>query len=82
MENRYKADGDCARDDLVRLRRLASLAPHDPDLRLGLARRLLDFWQADAAIEEIRAVIAMVPNHLEARKLLEQALALQLSKPT
>jgi len=80
--NRGASGGDFMREDLVRLRRLASLAPHDPDLRLGLARRLLDFWQADEAIEEIRSVIAMVPNHLEARKLLERALALQLSKPT
>lgn len=81
MKTHCIADGDRARDDLVRLRRLASLAPHDPDLRLGLAIKLLDFWQADAAIEEIRAVIAMVPNHLQARKLLERALAQQLSKP-
>jgi predicted Zn-dependent protease len=81
MKTRCAADGDCAQDDLVRLRRLASLAPHDPDLRLGLARRLLDSWQAEAAIEEIRAVIAIVPNNLEARKLLERAFALQLSKP-
>jgi hypothetical protein len=79
--NRGTAGGDSTREDLVRLRRLASLAPHDPDLRLSLARKLLDFWHADEAIEEIRSVIAMVPNHLEARKLLERALALQLSKP-
>jgi len=74
--------GDGARDDLIRLRRLASLAPHDPDLRLGLASKLLDLWQADEAVEHIREVIAMAPNHLEARKLLQKALALQLSNPT
>ena len=82
MKIHCTANGDRARDSLDRLCRLASLAPHDPDLRLGLAKKLLDFWQADAAIEEIRAVIAMVPNHLQARKLLERALAQQLSKPT
>ena len=80
--NRGTSGGDSMRVDLVRLRRLASLAPHDPDLRLGFARRLLDSWKADEAIEEIRSVIAMAPNHLEARKLLERALALQLSKRT
>ena len=74
--------GDGARDDLIRFRRLASLAPHDPDLRLGLASKLLDLWQADEAVEHIREVIAMAPNHLEARKLLQKALALQLSNPT
>jgi hypothetical protein len=49
---------------------------------LDLARKLLDSWQADEAIAEIRAVIAIAPNHLEARKLLERALTLQFSKPT
>lgn len=82
MKNPCTSDGDCARGDLLRLRRLVSLAPHDPDLRLDLARKLLDSWQADEAIAEIRAVIAIAPNHLEARKLLERALTLQFSKPT
>ncbi len=82
MEHHGTPAVDCTSQDLGRLRRLASLAPHDPDLRLGLARKLLDCWLADEAVDQIRAVIAMAPNHLEARKLLERALALQLSKPT
>jgi hypothetical protein len=44
---------------------------------LLFARKLLDCRQVDQAILEIRAVIAMFPNHLEARKLLESAHALQ-----
>jgi hypothetical protein len=66
--------------DLVRLRRLSSLAPNDPDLRLKLADRLLNTSFLDDAIYEIRAVIAMAPNHLEARKLLEKAIAQQVAK--
>lgn len=66
-------------DDLEQARRLAVLAPHDPDLRLSLARKLLDCWFTDEAVDQIRAVIAMAPNHLEARKLLQRALELQPS---
>jgi hypothetical protein len=56
--------------------------PTDPDARLLFARKLLDCREADEAIVEIRAVIAMFPNHLEARKLLESAHTLQISEPT
>jgi hypothetical protein len=38
----------------------------------------LDNSLTDEAIAEIRAVIAMSPNHLEARKLLDRALHLPL----
>jgi hypothetical protein len=74
-----KSDVDRIQKDLEQLRRLASLAPTDPDTRLAFARKLLDYRKADEAILEIRAVIALVPNHLEARKLLESAHELQLS---
>jgi hypothetical protein len=43
---------------------------------MALARKLLHYGKADEAILEVRAVIAMAPNHLEARKLLESAHAL------
>jgi len=59
---------------LGRLRRVARLAPQDPELRLALARVLLDNSLTEEAINQIRSVIAMSPNHLEARKLLETAL--------
>ena len=57
-----------------RLRRVARLAPQDPELRLALARAPLEDSLAAEAIEQLRSVIAMSPNHLEARKLLELAL--------
>jgi hypothetical protein len=76
-----KSDVDRMLEDLGQLRRLSALAPADPDTRLAFARKLLDCRKADEAILEIRAVIAMVPNHLEARKLLESAHALH-SEPT
>jgi predicted Zn-dependent protease len=77
-----KSDVDRMHEDLKHLRRLSALAPNDPDTRLAFARKLLDCRKADEAILEIRAVIAMVPNHLEARKLLESAHELQLSGRT
>lgn len=82
MTDPCKSDVDRTQEDLERLRRWSALTPTDPDARLAFARKLLDCRKADEAILEIRAVIAMVPNHLEARKLLESAHALQLSGPT
>lgn len=76
MADPSKSDADPARtipDELERLRRQAAAVPTDPDTRLLFARKLLDCRRADEAILEIRAVIAMFPNHLEARKLLESA---------
>ena len=64
-------------DELERLRRWSRVVPTDPEVRLIFARKLLDCRRAEEAILEIRAVITMVPNHLEARKLLESAHALQ-----
>ena len=73
MADPHKSDLDPVQKDLEQLRRLSTLEPADPDTRLAYARKLLDCRKADEAIVEIRAVIAMVPNHLEARKLLESA---------
>lgn len=77
-----KSDVDRRRNDLEWLRRLSALVPTDPDARLALARKLLDCRRVDEAVVEIRAVIAMFPNHLEARKLLDSAHSLQSSGPT
>jgi predicted Zn-dependent protease len=77
-----KSDVGRMHEDLEHLRRLSALAPTDPDTRLAFARKLLDCGKTDEAIREIRAVIAMVPNHLEARKLLESAHELYLSGRT
>lgn len=63
-----------ATDEIARLRQRASLAPQDPDLRLDLARRFLEHSLADEAVDEIRSVISMAPNHLDARKLLDVAI--------
>ena len=82
MTDHRKSDVDRMQADLEQLRRWSTLTPNDPDARLVYARKLVDCRKAAEAILEIRAVIAMVPNHLEARKLLEAARALQISKPT
>ena len=85
MADLSKCDADHARkdrDELERLRRCSEAVPSDPDTRLLFARKLLDCQRADDAILEIRAVIAMFPNHLEARKLLESAHQLRLLRRT
>lgn len=69
-----KQDPETPSESLTRLRRVVDLAPRDPELRLLLARTLLDNSLKEEAIEQIRSVIALSPNHLEARKLLERAL--------
>lgn len=78
MTDHRPSDDDYTRGDLEQLRRWSALTPTDPEARMALARKLLHCGNADEAILEIRAVIAMAPNHLEARKLLESARALQL----
>lgn len=70
-----------ASEDIGRLRRLVSLAPQDIELRLALARALMDSLRSDEAVQEIRAVIALAPNNLEARKLLHAALVHQERTP-
>jgi hypothetical protein len=85
MADHSTSDADRTRknqDELERLRRWSGAVPTDPDARLLFARKLLDCQRVDEAILEIRAVIALVPNHLEARKLLESAHTLQISEPT
>ncbi len=67
---------------LTRLRRVANLAPQDPELRITLARALLENGLPEEAINEIRAVIALSPNHLEARKLLVNAAQSVLPRPS
>jgi cytochrome c-type biogenesis protein CcmH/NrfG len=78
-ENPEPVAQETAEQRLFRLRRLVQLAPHDPELRYLLARQLVQSCLLDEAIDLIRSVIAMSPNHLEARKLLEQALRIQLA---
>jgi hypothetical protein len=59
-------------DRLSKLRRYAQLAPQDPEVHLALARELAEGSQPVEAATELQTVIALSPNHLEARKLLEQ----------
>lgn len=65
---------------ILRLRRLVQLAPQDAELRYHLACQLVASSQLDEAIEMLRSIIAQVPNHLEARKLLDAALHPQGSR--
>jgi Flp pilus assembly protein TadD len=58
---------------VAELRRLSNRAPNDPELRMAVARLLLDLQLKDEAVVELRAVIAMAPNSLEARQLLDLA---------
>lgn len=82
MEHDLKKQGHETREEaLGRLRRVAKLAPQDPELRLALARALLDNSSTEEAIDQIQSVIAMSPNHLEARKLLETAVQRPLCAP-
>lgn len=57
---------------LSKLRRYAQLAPQDPEVHLALARELAEGSQPVEAATELQTVIALSPNHLEARKLLEE----------
>ena len=59
---------------ILRLKRLVQLAPQDADPRYHLARELVATSKLDEAIQVLRSIIALVPNHLEARKLLDMAL--------
>jgi predicted Zn-dependent protease len=75
MEQNPKREGrETPAEALGRLRRVAKLAPQDPELQLRLARALFDNSLTDEAIDQLRSVISMSPNHLEARKVLELAL--------
>ena len=59
--------------DILRLRRIVSVAPQDLELRLELARRLLEAARPEEALEELRTLIRLDPNNLAARKLREEA---------
>lgn len=65
---------------IAHLFRLAALAPRDADLRLTLARRLLECDLRDDAVAQIREAIAISPNHLDARKLLDQVLTARVRR--
>ena len=83
MEQNTKRHGqETPAEGLDRLVRVAKLAPQDLELRLILARALLENSRTDEAIDQVRYVIAMSPNNLEARKLLELALELPLLRPS
>lgn len=69
------------RRKVAELRRVSGKAPNDPDLRMAVARLLLDLRLRDAAAAELRAVIAMTPNSLEARHLLDLAVRGHESRP-
>src|ERR1035438_3629406 len=71
MEQNSNKQGHQSEESLGRLRRVAGLAPKDPELRLALAQALLENSLPDEAIDQLRSVITMSPNHLEARKLLD-----------
>lgn len=76
--NSQKQGQESPAEAVGRLRRVAKLAPKDPELRLALARALLDNSLTDEGINQLRSVITMSPNHLEARKLLDLALQVPL----
>ncbi len=82
MDNTSRSERDSPAENLLKLRRLARLAPRDTELRLALARELMERSLTDEAITELRTVIALSPNHLEARKLLEKAFQGRLKNPT
>lgn len=71
---------ETAEQSILRLKRLIQLAPKDADLRYHLARQLVAASQFDEAIPMLRSIIALVPNHLEARKLLDVALHPHVSR--
>ena len=45
------------------------MAPHDKELRLRLAKKLIRRGRLEEALEEIRAVIRLDSNNLPAREL-------------
>jgi len=66
---------------LAKLRRFAQLAPQDPEVHLALARELMGGALGEEAASELHTVISLSPNHLEARKLLEQVMGGIRSQP-
>jgi Flp pilus assembly protein TadD len=64
-----------AHEALDILRKRLLVAPHDADLRLELAHALFALNHLEDATVELRKVIALSPNHLEARKFLRKVLS-------
>ncbi|MEX2299768.1 MAG: tetratricopeptide repeat protein [Bryobacterales bacterium] len=60
------------RTQLRELRHRLSLAPHNTALRLRLAQWLAEHGRRNEALEELRTLVRLDPNHLEARKLREE----------
>ena len=72
MDDPSSACRETGHEKLSRLRRLVELAPSDPELRYALAGELIERSQFDEAVDLLQTVIAMSPNHLAARKLLDR----------
>lgn len=51
------------------LQRLVSMAPFDKELRLRLAKQLISVGRLEEAMDQIRAVIRLDSNNLQAREL-------------
>jgi thioredoxin-like negative regulator of GroEL len=60
--------------ELRSLRHRLSLAPHNTELRLHLAHWLAERGRRHEALEELRELVQLDPNHLGARKLREELL--------
>lgn len=78
--NDERARPKTTEQSISRLKRLIELAPQDADLRCRLARELVAVSKFDEAIQVLHSIIALVPNHLEARKLLDMALHSKFSQ--
>lgn len=60
------------RTHLSELRRRLSFAPHNNELRLHLAQWLAEHGRRREALQELRTLVQLDPNHLVARKLREE----------
>lgn len=60
--------------ELHELRHRLALAPHNTELRLHMAQWLAERGRRQEALEELRALVQIDPNHLVARKLREELL--------
>lgn len=60
--------------ELRELRHRLALAPHNTELRLHLAQWLAEHGRRQEALDELRELVHLDPNHLVARKLREELL--------
>lgn len=60
--------------ELQELRHRLVLAPYNTDLRLHLAQRLAGRGRRQEALDELRELVHLDPNHLVARKFREELL--------